>query len=333
MDVQLAKGISLVVFLSVFSHQGVFAETPIVRFDMPAVVPAVETSASSGHREVTVALPLSSLIVDTTRRSGSTPPIDHLLVKCATRDQHPVVGFLPKTELETDYAGPISITQKRETTDNIGVNVDGSYHPFGGGHLGADSSDKDSDASQFTKHAPMQAVVASGTTDRGRGVYFKLRWTAQQVLEGEKIFQVSFAVPTGWRGGLVDVTVVAKGTNKPLFGDEKLLDIHTQQFVVAVHQEKDAKAAEIAMRLAQLDHKLAEMSRDNSGGATLADWIRKTLIPMADRKSQDDRPAHWYQRVIGGTADPHTDKEIAKLPMPVRVTVLDYADASRKLTQ
>ncbi|MCC9599333.1 hypothetical protein LOC67_02085 [Stieleria sp. JC731] len=333
MDVQLAKGISLVVCLCMIPCQNSLADAPVVRFDMPAAVPAVDTSAIGDNREVTIAFPLSSLVVDQSRRGMMTPPIDHLLVTCSMRDQYPVVGYLPKTELESDYAGPIEITQKRETTDNVGVNVDGTYHPWGGGHMGADSSDKDSNASQYSKHAPMQAVIASGTVDRGRGVYFKLRWTAHQVLEGEKVFQVSFAVPAGWRGGLVDVSVAAKGISKSLFRDEKLEDLASQKFVVAVHLENDPHAAEIAMRLAHLDHKLAEMSQNDAGKATLADWIRQTLIPMADQNKTNDRSRHWYQRVVGGTADPHVDKEIAKLPMPVRVTVLDYADASRKLTQ
>ncbi|OYP35975.1 hypothetical protein [Rhodopirellula sp. MGV] len=338
MDIQFARSVSLFVVLCVSQCQGVQCQTvlgngPSVRFDMPAVVPAIDTGVSPSHREVTIAFPLSSLIVNDSSRGALVPPIDHLLIRCSMRDQYPVVGFLPKTELETDYAGPIAVTQKRETSDNVGLNVDSAYHPFGAGHLGADSSDKDSNSSQYSKHAPMQAVVASGTTDRGRGVYFKLRWTSQQVLEGEKVFQVSFAVPNGWRGGLVDVSVVAKTTSKSLFREDKLEDLTSQQFVVAVHQESDMKAAALAMRLADLDHKLAEMSRSDVGAATLADWIRQTFVPMADRKSHREGSAKWYRRVVDGDADPHMDKELAKLPMPVRVTVLDYADASRSLTQ
>ena len=341
MDIQIARGFSLVVFLCASSTQHALANAPVVRFDLPAIVPAVDTSvpavarsAPNGSREVTVQLPLSSLIVDTGRRASSAPPIDHLLVKCSMRDQHPVVSYSPRTELETDYAGPISFTEKTENSDSVGLNLDSTSPPFAHGHLGAEISDKESNSAQFSKQAPMQAVVASGTTNRGRGVYFKFRWTAQQVLEGEKLFQVSFAVPNQWRGGLVDVKVVAKGTGKTLFGDKKLEDVATQHFVVAVHQDDDPKAAEIAMRLANLDQKLASMSQDHTAGsATIGDWLRNTLIPSPARSSHRHQPADWYQRFVVGLADPHTDKQIRKLPMPVRVTVLDYADASRELTQ
>ena len=35
----------------------------------------------------------------------------------------------------------------------------------------------------------------------------------------------------------------------------------------------------------------------------------------------------WLQRLLVGHADPHLDQEIRKLPMSVRIAVLEYADS------
>ena len=226
MDFQFNK-VAAVAFLTLtthsFSGNPVHAGSPAIEFDMPAVTTAVDTSIAGDGREITFDLVVSSLVTGSPdHASRQTPPIDHLLIRCSLRDRLPVVDFSPKTELQSDFAGPIAVTKKDEKTNSFGLSVDGRFQQFGTGHLGADDSHKQSDSEQFSRQAPMQAVIASGTTDRGRGVYFKLRWTTQQVLEGEKHFRVSFAVPESWRGGLVDVNVTANAADRSLFGSKKI---------------------------------------------------------------------------------------------------------------
>jgi hypothetical protein len=173
-------------------------------------------------------------------------------------------------------------------------------------------------------------VIASGTTDRGRGVYFKLRWTTQQVLEGEKHFRLSVAVPESWRGGLVDVMVTANGVDRSLFGTAKLRPLATREFVIAVHQQNDPEAAAIALRLAHLDRELAMLSREHassSPGGILQLWRR--MIP-SDAGHEKEAP-NWYRSITSGPSDPDTDKRIRSLPMPVRVAVIGYTEATREL--
>jgi len=308
------------------------AKPPVIQFDMPAVVPAVDSDCIGPTDEITIDLVLSSLIVNATEDEvQATPPVEQLIVRCALRDRFPIIDFAPKTELQSDFASPISITKKDESSDSFGLSVNGNAPPYGAGHLGADDSKKRSDATEFQRHAPMQAVIASGTTDRGHGVYFKFRWTAVQVLEGEKHFQVTFAVPRGWRGGLIDVAVTAAATDQPLFGPPKLKTIASGQFVVATHRQSDPAAAELALRLAQFDRKLAALAtrRESSPAHSLADFLRRLLVPDT---SSEPQAANWYRRIITDRADPYVDKQIRELPVPVRVAVLDYVDAVRELT-
>lgn len=308
------------------------ADAPKVQFDMPAVVTAFDTSAPGERRAVTCDLVLSSLVTGPADAAAKeSRPIDHLLVRLSLRDRLPVVDFAPKTELQSEYAGPIAVTTKDEQTDSFGLNVDTSVHGIGAGHLGADDSRKRSDSTQFQRQAPLQAVIASGTTDRGHGVYFKLRWTTQQVLEGEKHFCVTFAVPEIWRGGLLDVSVSAIGIDHSMFGSSKWRPLASRDFVVAVHQQNDPQAAEIALRLAHLDRELADFAKQHpDSGSNSITQLWRRVVPS---KHEDRNPSRWYRGITSNELDPYTDRQIQSLPMPIRVAVLGYTDAARELSQ
>lgn len=322
--------------------QGFFAAAtsagaPAIQFDMPAVTTAFDTSLPGQSREVTFDLVVSTLVVGSIDDSSAgPPPVDHLLVRCSLRDRLPVVDFVPKTELQTDYAGPISITKKSEQADSFGLNIDGAVPYVGAGRVGTDDSTKLSDQTQFQRQAPMAAVIASGTTDRGRGVYFKLRWTTQQVLEGEKHFRISFAVPASWRGGLVDVSVTANGIERSLFGSSKSKKLAEREFVIAVYQQDDPEASEIAMRLAELDRELTRYAKRHapSGSSALTQLWRR-ILPSENAKqgSETSSLSPWYRGITTNQLDPYTDKRIQSLPMPVRVSVLGYTEAARELME
>ncbi|MEL6105779.1 MAG: hypothetical protein AAFU85_07080 [Planctomycetota bacterium] len=301
-----------------------------IEFDVPSVVPAIEVSGPGQGREVSLEIALSSLIANASSSVGpaSTPPIDHLLIRCRFRQPLHVLDYQPRTELQSDYDGALTFTNKRERTDSFGLNLNGQVQTIGG-HLGSDEQLKRSDSAQYQKRPPQQAVVASGKTDRGRGVYFKFRWTADQVLEGEKRFRFTVAVPETWRGGLIDLTVAAKGFERPLFGAPKLKTLVERDFVIATHRQRDVRAAELSVRLARLDRRLSDFaSTRRSQSNSILHWWKRS-----DRTSAEESLATWYRAVTSGKADPYLDEQIKKLPMEIRVAVLDYADLSRELKQ
>lgn len=319
----------LLMFLSLLPSPGLLWAQGVVEFDVPSVVPAVEVTRVGEGREVSIEVALSSLIANSSQNLGPalTPPIDHLLIRCRFRQPLHILDYQPRTELQSDYDGAVTFTNKRERTDSFGLSLNGQVQTLGG-HLGSDEQFKRSDSTQYQKRPPQQAVVASGATDRGRGVYFKFRWTADQVLEGEKRFRFTVAVPEFWRGGLIDLSVAANGYDRPLFGAAKLKTFVERDFVIATHRERDVQAAELAIRLARLDRRLsafASKQRRSQSNSILHWWKR------SDRAAADISPATWYRSVTRGKADPYLDQQIKKLPMEVRVAVLDYADVSREL--
>lgn len=326
-----------------------------ISFDLPSTAVATpvtpidaRASVAYGAAEtVEVNLRLSSLVC-----GSELPRIDRWIVRCVPRSSTwQVVDYAPRTETATEFAGPIQVKQTDEETTAFGLSTDAAPINFHGafagakGHVGFDQAEKQGTATQYEKHAPLHAVTASGTIERGRGVYYKLSWTSTQILEGEKEFKIQFAVPEGMRAGLMDVSVVAVGkpnsrnavagafAQMPMLGDDgQMQALGEGRFVVAVHAEGDPVAWKAAQAMADVEASLREQAkgiRAKSPAKSLSSLIRH----VAARFDVDSVDVHgdWIDRVVFGNADPHTDPVIRKLPTELRVAALDYCDARRKI--
>ncbi|MGI9473024.1 MAG: hypothetical protein ACR2NZ_15900 [Rubripirellula sp.] len=298
------------------------AQRPTVHFDLPPT--AAAEAVGDEMTLVTVELSLSSMI-DTTE----VPRIDQWLVRCQPRGKAiSIADYAPRTETSSDLVSSIQVKRTEEESNSLGVGVNGNYGHAVHGNAGLDHSKKNTNSMQFDRVAPLHAVTASGTINRGRGVYFKLRWTAQQVLEGEKTFRLTLRVPATWRGGLVDVSVLAQSEKKSFAGwDRETQTLGSANFVVAVYRQGDRDAAakartlsdaEFALRSVIIEHRTAQ--KVTSIPSMLRHVAKKFELESVSTSEM------WLQRLLLDRADAHMDAEIRKLPMPVRVAVLDYVD-------
>jgi hypothetical protein len=76
--------------------------------------------------------------------------------------------------------------------------------------------------------------------------------------------------------------------------------------------------AEAALRSTAAEHNV--MAEVNS----LPTMLRHVAMKLDLDSSQGDQG--WLERLLVERADPHLDKEIRQMPMPLRVAVLDYAE-------
>jgi hypothetical protein len=301
-----------------------------IQFDLPPTAEAIPVlTESDGLTDlVSIQLRLSSMI-----ESAEVPRIDQWLVRCEPRDSElSVFDYAPRTETASDLATPIQIKKIEERTNSIGVALDGSYGPIAHGNVGVDQSNKNIDSIQFERIAPVQAVSAAGTINRGHGVYFKLRWTAQQVLEGEKTFSITLRVPRLWRGGLMDVSVTAQAKRKSLGWDNEPKTLGAANFVVGIYRQGDGAAANLVQSLADAEQQLRQIARQHAGRnepKSLPSMLRQVAVKL-DLESTSPN-TDWMWRLLADHADPHIDKEISKLPMPIRIAVLDYVDVRDEL--
>ncbi len=310
-------------FLLLLPASTVLADGRSVHFDLPPTAPA-SLLESDDPSTVTIELKLSSLIVD-----PEMPKVDQWLVQCQPRDKSVrVVDYWPRTEVASDVDGNIQVKKTNEASRAMGASLDGAYGHFSHLHAGFDKGEKEIDSLQMNRLAPVQAVTASGTIRRGLGVYFKLRWTARQVLEGEKTFRLTLQVPPGWRGGLIDVSVTAQGEEKTLGGFDSVTKTHgSANFVVASYRAGDRVAAAQAQRLVEAEFALRDLASDHQSRprqASLTSMVR--LIASKFDSDEKGGGIDWIDRLLLCQADPHFDKEIRRLPMPVRVAVIEYVD-------
>ena len=319
--------VTVFALLMLSSTVAIYASDAVIHFDMPPTIVAAQldsTDTGSGDSKlVRCDLRLSSLIA-----SPGVPRIDQWLVRCQPRDpQVQIVDYTPRSEFASDIEGAIQVKISDEQSSGMGISLDGDYAKVAKGGLAADQATKHIESQQFNRIAPVQSVVASGSINRGRGVYFKLRWTAQQVLEGEKSFQLTLRVPQQWRGSLIDVSVVAE-TEYRSFGTNQTKTLGAAEFVVASHLVGDSNAAQLAHRVAKAEQSLHQLSHTcavHTSPQSLPAMIRHVAAKL---DLDNPRPStNWVKRLLIGKADPYFDKEIARLPMEARVAAIEYCEA------
>ncbi len=308
------------------------AESP-VQFDLPSVAVAyhlVELAESrtstaplpNGWRLVTFELRLSCINTSTLKS-----PMQQFVVRAKPRDSSlQIVDYSPRTEVVSDLTTPIQIKRTNEKSNSLGLALNGNYGTVARGNIGTDQGTKDTECVQFDRAAPLQAVIASGTFERGRGVYFKLRWTDTQVLEGERLFRMTISVPPTWRGELVDVNVVGEAEHRP-FGswESELKTVASANFVVATYLHDDAEAASLAHRLANAEYDLRAVATRNS-------YPPKSLTGMLRQVTMMDSPAGeltWLPRILQTQSDPGTAQLLHQLPVEIRSVAANYMGVRR----
>jgi hypothetical protein len=160
--------------------------------------------------------------------------------------------YLPNTTLESAVAGDqIEIKDATERATTAGADVHVVYKLLAlGGTLSQTS--KNSEASCYRQIAPKELVVASGTTDREHGVFFRLRPSRAASLEGAKEFTFLATVPKSWRGDLATISCAARANKDSLFSTS-IVPAGLRTTEVGLYLAGDAEAASLAeeLRIAQ----------------------------------------------------------------------------------
>jgi hypothetical protein len=156
--------------------------------------------------------------------------------------------YLPNTTLESTVADDlIEITETTETAKAADVSAHVGYKALGGG-VGLSKATKTSESSHYKQIAPKALVVASGTTGREHGVFFKIKPSKSASLEGAKEFTFLATVPKSWRGGWCTVSCAARATVRSWFSRD-VVPGGVAQAQVGLFLLGDAEAYELADEL------------------------------------------------------------------------------------
>ena len=305
------------------------SDLAVVGFDAPAISvaelvnPAVVNTPLTGGKLIRVKIPVSTFISPEFQGVVSEYVVE---IECPQQTMR-VVDFWPKTELYSEVQGTVSVDNKYHKDSHFAFNVSGGYEPFVRGNANGEFNEKIDSHQQYQRKPPMQVLTSAGTVRRGFGVFYKFRPGPLPQLEGERDVAILFEVPANWRADLMQVSMHAVGSNV----SSRMQTLGQSRLWMTVHQEGDQAAAAQAQRYVTQERALralAAASQKQIEEKSLPTIWHKVgaALDVVDPKS----PTDFMTQVLFGASQPKSwqhprfDQATNRLPVNVRVAILDY---------
>jgi hypothetical protein len=298
-----------------------------VAFDVNQLAPAREAGSLGvltqrpDSRLVDVQLDVSALFTP-----GDPAVVTEYTVRIVSRHEEvQVADFAPRTELQSEILGSLQVSSNQDQVREAAIRGMGGYPGVGSAQGYAYYHDNNHENVHYAKKPPMELVSASGTIERRKGVYFKVKQSTQTTLEGARPFRIVFEVPDTWRADLLDVTIEAAGQEHS--GARRTRVLSSQQFVVAIFQEFDDQAARVATGYARQQERLKQYAKNN------AKTIEHRNFPTPFHKLgakldiyEPSIPEHWLESLIYEQGVSYNLSKLSSLPVDVRVAIMNYLD-------
>ena len=225
-----------------------------VGFDLPNtiecrdVTPADFATAHPTLKVIEAKFRISARIIE----GKSADIVDFLYVLTSTDKTMRLQDYLPNTTLESAVADDrIEITDASENCKTTGAEAHVVYKPFTLSATHGQNAKK-SESSHYKQIAAKDLVLASGTTNREHGVFFRLRPSRAASLEGGKEFTFLAIVPKSWRGDLCKISCAARA-NKSSLISSSIVPAGAEQAQVGMYLQGDLEAATLAEELRQAE--------------------------------------------------------------------------------
>ena len=327
----ISCAVSLVIPI-VWAEASSHAAAP-VSFDVQPVVACRDVAADdestepTAQRLVEVPFQVSALLHD---RSS----VVEYFYRIDCQDGVEIVDYSPQTELASRYAENIAIEDKQEDSQSLGVSLNGNLPTFAAGSAGADVGNKQQKVVRYASKPPLETVTASGTLNRGRGVYFRFRLTPQQTLEGAKRFSLVLRVPDGWQSGYVSLTCQARCLQKTYPGVKpKVSNCASQRFLVTLHESGNDRAKRAAERFRLAEQQLRAVS------VAKHQQVKKRAYPSFVHRIgaavdlyEPRIPQDWLPLVMAGKVGPR-DAMVAAFPSEVREAIQEFWESRSAVTR
>lgn len=237
------------------------AEPPQVEFDL-----AHALSCEDITPEEFAALHPDEKVIQVTFRvsvrvtAGKEEDLKELIFDITSPEQRlRILDFDPAIELESETTGDVEISKTSETINSLSAAVGGTVHTPPGpvsGHVtpsaNLGSTKREAVTETVTKLSPKKAILTSGTTNQGHGVFFKLKRSLHGSFEGTHTFTCRIIVPCDWAGDWVLVACQARGTRTRYFINKSVVPCGQSTAFVGLYLAGESHAKAAAFRLAQL---------------------------------------------------------------------------------
>jgi len=270
---------------------------PPISFDVAHLVTA-EDIASPEFREARPGFKLVKieLLVSTMVDSKAADDVlETMFVVETTSPQAMVEDFAPQTTLQSPYAGNIS---KEERTEyDLSARVTGKQLVIP--ELSADgvvsANRKTSETEKVEILPELSVVAASGTIDRGRGVYFRFSRSKQNSLEGTTGLSLILAVPEHWKADILTLRCTARLKSSLVPGTPaSSKETDPTNFNIAVFELGNRAAAHAASQYVAAESRWHHAKRKHSQAASSSpgrtnpfDYLTKIVRPGNREKSPE----------------------------------------------
>jgi hypothetical protein len=301
-----------------------------VRFDVPGVVPARESTCEAAvltplEKLVEVVIPVSTQIDSEFRNSIDEFRFDIFWNRAAFA----VSDYGPRTQTVSDIEGLITVDKRNDKNASLGLNLKGDYQGTLTATTQAQLTNSRGTTYHYTEIPQYEVLVASGTIKRGTGAFFRFHPSKRGTLEGGRDLVVAYRVPTSWRGGILQVECRAEGEKKLIgpWGDSIKVG---KSFVMPVYLEGDDQARVIATEFAQAQENLTarwnrQLHEKSSGG------FKRDIEALFGVESAGGIPPQWTQQLIQSGDDRHFERYEQQLPDSVRNAAAEFVEARRQL--
>ncbi len=229
------------------------ADAPRVHFDMPFAVacrdvtPPEFNAAHPGQKLMEVKLSISALLL-----AGQEKDLTEYFIRVESPQRTlSIVDYLPKTKHES-LASAVTKQESTERAAALGINLSGKYELLTLPGPSAGFGEKKTSSVKTDLLPPLETVAASGTLERGSALFFKIKATPRNLLEGTREYALVLSVPAIWRADYLRIRCQAEGIRRGVVStfDE---DIQCGQrvFSVALYQDGDEDARQIAFNFAR----------------------------------------------------------------------------------
>jgi len=235
------------------------AANPHVAFDATSVVACRDVTPSGFTAEYPGEKLIEAEFLLTTRLTqGNLDRVHEIYFDIRSRDRRlRVLDFTPTARYVSNVEGTIEVIETTEDTDSSGASLAGTVKApdspvkasvtpsasFGKSH-------RDAVTEKYHRVAPKQAILVSGTTHQGHGLFIKRFPSPLAPLEGTETIICRFIVPENWEGDWVEVRCRSRGLKKKSFGKQSGSVGH-RNFSVGLFLAGNQTAREIAAELAQ----------------------------------------------------------------------------------
>lgn len=308
------------------------ADTPVT-FDVPAIISAstdavdASNTKPAAEKSIQIVVPVSTEIA-----VGAKEQIEAFRFDVYwNRSGFLVTDYEPRSETFSDISGEVLIETSEEENAAGGVHLQGGFKTAVTGNASVDVGTRESTRKKYSRRAQQEILIASGTSHRGTGAFFRFHRSSQELIEGGRELKIKFEVPAAWRAGVLRVDCYATGSRE-VFRNWSEPYKHARTFVVPVFLADDVQAKAAATEFAQAEQRLRLTWQDFRSKKSKSNFPTLPVIFTPNPVARDrELPSQWVHYLIQSGNDAYLEKYQARLPKTVASSAEKFVVARRSL--